>query len=304
MTPSTTGPDVVAVPPASADRASPGWREVDWPSHQRWVTVAGGPLNVIELGEGPPVLFVHGLCGSWQNWLEQLPAFAREHRVIAVDLPGFGRSAMPGERISIAGYARIVDELCATLGIDAATVVGNSMGGFIAAELALISPPRVERLVLVAPAGISIVDQRPLFVMARRAQRFVGAYGAWIALHADTVVRRRRLREQVLGSVFAHPERLPTSLLVQQLGSAGSPGFLDAFDALTSYPIRERLHAIQCPTLLVWGVDDRLVPVRDADVFEQLIPRAQRLIFPDTGHVPMLERPREFNEHVLAVLGE
>ena len=71
------------------------WLDVDWRAHQRWVEVGGRAVNVIDLGSGPPVVFVHGLAGSWQNWLEQLPVLAEDHRVIALDLPGFGQSPMP-----------------------------------------------------------------------------------------------------------------------------------------------------------------------------------------------------------------
>src|SRR5207247_5261751 len=123
--------------------------------------VAGRPANVIEPGAGdPPVVFVHGLAGSWQNWLENLPHFAERHRVIAMDLPGFGASPMPAEKISISGYAQWLDELLGTLGVDEAVVVGNSMGGFIGAELAIAFPRRVRRLVLVSAAGLTIEYQR------------------------------------------------------------------------------------------------------------------------------------------------
>jgi pimeloyl-ACP methyl ester carboxylesterase len=93
--------------------------DVDWRSHQRWVQVDGQPVNTIELGEGPPLVFIHGLSGSWPNWLEQLPVLADEHRVVAMDLPGFGHSPMPAGEISIAGYARVLDGLLGKLGIDA-----------------------------------------------------------------------------------------------------------------------------------------------------------------------------------------
>src|SRR5436305_6793609 len=105
------------------------WLDVDWREHQRWVEVDGRPVNVIELGEGPPLVFVHGLAGSWPNWLEQLPVFAEEHRVLAMDLPGFGHSPMPAMEISMPGYARILDALLEARGIGSAAVVGNSMGG-------------------------------------------------------------------------------------------------------------------------------------------------------------------------------
>jgi pimeloyl-ACP methyl ester carboxylesterase len=132
------------------------WLDVDWRSHQRWLPVGGRRVNVLELGSGPPVVFVHGLSGSWQNWLEQLPVFAQDHRVVAFDLPGFGASEMPDWQISISGYARWLDALYDALGIEAAAVVGNSMGGFIGAELAIAFPARVERLVLVSAAGLTV----------------------------------------------------------------------------------------------------------------------------------------------------
>src|SRR6478672_10595689 len=82
------------------------WLDIDWRDHQRWVIVGGRPVNTIDLGTGPALLFVHGLSGSWPNWLEQLPVFAGERRVIALDLPGFGHSPMPRAEISMSGYAR------------------------------------------------------------------------------------------------------------------------------------------------------------------------------------------------------
>jgi pimeloyl-ACP methyl ester carboxylesterase len=273
--------------------------DVDWRTHQRWVGVHGQPLNVIELGEGPAIVFVHGLSGSWPNWLEQLPVFAREHRVIALDLPGFGHSPMPSEPITIAGYARVLDGLMDAMGVNAATLVGNSMGGFISAELAIAYPQLVERLVLVSAAGISTY-QRPEVMRAvpwlTRAERIVAAYTAWLASKSDAVVRRRSLRNATLGLVTRHPGRLPAPLAAEQLRGAGKPGFMQALGALLEYPIRERLPEIACPTLIVWGDKDRVISLRDANVFEELIPGSRKVVFGDTGHMAMLERPAAFNE--------
>src|SRR5580698_1576676 len=191
------------------------WLDVDWRTHQRWIVIDGQPLNTVELGPerasadgdtdvGQPLVFVHGLSGSWANWLEQLPVFAAEHRVVTLDLPGFGHSPMPSQEISISGYARLLDRLLGELGIDAAAVVGNSMGGFVAAELAIACPQRVERLVLVSAAGISThADPRTLRALPRLQQieRIAIASGAWVAAHSDAVSRRPRLREAALGVV-------------------------------------------------------------------------------------------------------
>lgn len=283
------------------------WLDVDWRKHQRWVILDGQPVNVIELGSGPPLVFVHGLSGSWPNWLEQLPMFAAEHRVITLDLPGFGHSPMPGEQISISGYARLLDRLLDTLGIDAAAVVGNSMGGFIAAELAIAFPQRVERLVLISAAGISTFDNsgavRALPVL-RRAERVLTAYTAWMASKSDTVARRPRLRDATLNVVTRHPSRLPAALVAEQLRGSGKPGFMQALQANLNYDFRDRLPEIACPTLIVWGEKDRLITVRDASVFAELIPDSRVVVYKDTGHMSMIERPARFNALLEEFLSE
>lgn len=283
------------------------WLDIDWRRHQRWVVLGGDVVNVIELTgnradaqghTGQPVVFVHGLSGSWPNWLEQLPVFGAERRVIAMDLPGFGHSPMPAEEITISGYARLLDRLMGELGLGAAAVVGNSMGGFIAAELAIAFPQRVERLVLVSAAGISTTGHpgttRALAGM-RRLETALAGGGAWVASKADTFARRARLRDALLYLVVRHPDRLPAALAAEQLRGAGKPGFIQALASVLDYDVRERLPEIACPTLIVWGDRDRLIPVGDADRFAQLIPGSRKVVFEDTGHMAMLERPRAFN---------
>jgi pimeloyl-ACP methyl ester carboxylesterase len=285
----------------------PPWLDVAWREHQRWVSVAGRPVNVIELGSGPPLVFVHGLSGSWPNWLEQLPVFAAQRRVIALDLPGFGHSPMPAAEISIAGYARILDELLGTLQVDAAAVVGNSMGGFVSAELAIAFPQRVEQLVLVSAAGLS-THQEPLAARLlprlRRAERVAATSAAWFATHSDAFMRRPRLREGALNLVVRHPRRLPSYLAAEQIRGAGKPGFVQALASTIEYDIRDRLVEVACPTLIVWGENDRLIGVADADVFAESIPNSRRVIFEDTGHMAMLERPAAFNALLREFLSE
>jgi pimeloyl-ACP methyl ester carboxylesterase len=279
------------------------WQEVDWRSHQQWIEVDGNPINTIELGPeedrgSQPLVFVHGRSGSWPNWLEQLPAFAATHRVIALDLPGFGHSPMPRQEISISGYARMLERLLGRLGIDAAAVVGNSMGGFIAAELAIAYPQRVERLVLVSAAGLSTYNHRgsvTVLPAMRQIERSLAAVTAWTAAKSDTVARRARLRDATLNLVVRHPSRLDPALAAEQLRGAGKPGFMQAFEAVLHYDVRERLPEIACPTLIVWGDRDRLIPVGDADLFAELIPNSRKVVFGDTGHMAMLERPESFN---------
>jgi len=285
------------------------WMDVDWREHQRWVRIQGRAMNVIELGPEDPagtMVFIHGLSGTWMNWLENLPHFARTHRVIAMDLPGFGASEMPAERISIRGYGQTVDALLGELGVERAVVVGNSMGGFIGAEVAISFPTIVDKLVLVSAAGLSIEHQRNERVLAamRRLETVLAAYTGWIGSRSETLVRRARTRHALFNIVAAHPARLPAPLVAEQLRGSGKPGFIDALDALTDYPIRSRLGEIEAPVLVVWGADDRLVPVADAWEFGELLGDARVVVFDDTGHVAMLERPAAFNALVEGFLAE
>jgi len=283
------------------------WLDIDWREHQRWVSANGQPVNTIDLGEGPPIVFVHGLTGSWPNWLEQLPVFAAKHRVVAIDLPGFGHSPMPHERITISSYARLLDGLLDELGIDAATIVGNSMGGFVSADLAIAFPQRVERLVLVSPAGLSTYRERRgtrVLGVLRRFERVLATCTAWGAANADAITGRPGLRRAILSDLVSHPGRLGAPLAAELVRGAGKPGFMQALAANLDYDFRDRLPEIVCPALIVWGERDHVVTVRDAAVYAELIPGSRKVVFRDTGHLAMVERPDAFNALLTEFLSE
>jgi pimeloyl-ACP methyl ester carboxylesterase len=287
-----------------ADGDDATWMSVDWPSMTRRVPIFGREVNVVDTGgKRPAMVFVHGLGGRWQNWLLNIPAFMGSHRVIALDLPGFGDSEMPADAITIKGYAKTVDALLGELGISSAVFVGNSMGGFVAAEIALSFHTRVERLVLVSAAGLSIEyrNKEPLLTLAR-----VWAAGATrVGARGDSVVTRPRLRRAALQLVLRYPERLSPEMTYELVQGAGAPGFMDALSCLLDYSYRDQLSRIDMPVLIVWGRNDMLVPRGDAREYEQLIgANARRVMFDDTGHVPMIERPNAFNALVAEFVAE
>jgi len=113
----------------------------------------------------------------------------------------------------------------------------------------------------------------------------------WMATRWAGLAGRPRARRQVMRLVAHRADELPGPLIAEQVMGSGKPGFVPALDALTDYPIRDRLSEIQCPVLVVWGEKDRLVPVKDAYVFGELIPDVRVEAWSDTGHVAMLERP-------------
>ena len=223
-----------------------------------------------------------------------------------MDLPGFGASRCPRETITIGGYAAAVDELLGVLGVTRATVVGNSMGGFIGAELAIRFGTWVEKLVSVSAAGLTIEHQRNERALAvlRRGSRLL-ALGNGLA---GVEVRRARTAA-ALAPGDAQRRRRPSRSAAGAAGGRAAawfrwPGFIDALDALTNYPIRDRLGDIAAPTLVVWGAKDLLVPVRDAWKFGELIPDSRVVVYEDTGHVAMMERPVAFNALVQEFLGD
>jgi pimeloyl-ACP methyl ester carboxylesterase len=282
------------------------WREIDWSSHLRTANVRGARVAYAELGAGEPaVVLIHGLGGQWRNWLENIPALAAHRRVIAVDLPGFGDSAVPPDRISISGYAEVVDELCEQLGLGPVVAVGNSMGGFVATELALTHPSRVERLVLVDAAGIV-----PTRGELSRALPFLWAnalIGARLAGANRHLAGRPGLRHALLRLVAHEPRRLRADLVYHGLLEAPRPGMRQALRASLSYLSHEwsdRLEDIRCPTLVVWGEADALIPVRHADEFVRRIPHARAARVPNAGHIPMIETPERFNRELLDFIAE
>jgi pimeloyl-ACP methyl ester carboxylesterase len=287
--------------------ATPDWREVDWAPHVHQIAVGGRKVNYVDYGPRDsdlrPVVLVHGLAACWQCWLEQIPRLAAEgRRVIALDLPGFGDSEMPSEDISVEGYGRSVESLCDSLDLGQVVVVGHSMGGFTAAEFAIQYPKRVERLVLQAAAGISTNDVRRDPTMA--GARVIAGVATRTAARSRFVATRPRMRWLVFQTVMRHPSRIPADLVYELISHTGRPGFLPALDAILGYDYRDRLAQISCPTLVVWGSDDMLVPRRDADEYARVIPGARKVVFDDTGHSPMMERPQTFNDCLMEFLGE
>jgi pimeloyl-ACP methyl ester carboxylesterase len=282
---------------AYADASDTRWMDIDWSAMLRSERIDGRLVNVLDTGgEGKPVLlWLHGLSGLWQNWLLNLPAFMDRYRCVAPDLPGFGASEMPrDEDVSIRRYAHTIDALCDTLGVECPTVIGNSMGGFVGAELALSTPTRIDKLVLVSAAGLSTeyLKREPLLAVARLWTVMTARAGA----RSEPVVKRPRLRRAALQTVVRYPEKLSAPLAWELIQGASKPGFLPALDALMGYSFRDKLERIAVPTLIVWGENDMLVPVGDAARYEQLIgANAEKVVFEDTGHMAMLERPGRFN---------
>jgi pimeloyl-ACP methyl ester carboxylesterase len=274
---------------------NPDWLQIDWREHLHRVQLPGAEVHYAEIGEGEPILFVHGISGSWQNWLENLPHFGRERRAMALDLPGFGASPMPSWTIDMHAYGRLLHDFCEKLGIaGGATLVGNSMGGLVAAEAILSAPGRFDKLVLVSAAGL-INTWLPHQRGAATSHAW-STFGPGFGRAARLIVNNRLARYLTFRPFVRYPRRLRRELLWEQINSGlPAPGFADALDAVIEYDARHRLAEIEIPTMIVWGFDDWVISAMAALSYHRRIPHSRLEIFERTGHVPQLERPARFN---------
>lgn len=233
--------------------------------------MGGCPVRYEVAGEGEPVILVHGLSGSTRWWTRNVPALAERYRVYLVDLPGFGAMRRLRRRFVLSEAAYWLAAWMEAVGLERADVVGHSMGGYISLRLAAQRPGTVRRLVLVAPAvlpaGKSLFGQiLPLLLSVRYTTPSFLPVVARDALRMGPVTLWRAARD----------------LLVQD--------------------VREELRSVRAPTLLIWGENDTLVPPSISHLLRREIPDSRLLIMKKIGHVPMFDRPREFNAALLAFL--
>ncbi len=269
---------------------------------EKRLAVGGIELSVIDEGDGPAILFVHGLGGYKENWEENLGHFAAAgHRTIAVDLPGFGRSDKPaGIPYGIKFFS---DTLCATLdrlGIERAHWVGNSMGGHISAFTALEHPDRVDRLVLVDAAGTNQAEILQLI-----------AANPEMAPRLDLKPTPELIDLMVRSIIFFGPSPRIDKMVARAIDDserrdepARQNATLHSLQSILATPMAERVGAIAAPTMLIWGREDRLVSLACGEIFASRIAGARMHVIDECGHCPMLEKPDEFNRVVTEFLAD
>jgi pimeloyl-ACP methyl ester carboxylesterase len=233
------------------------------------VLVGGWPVHFEVAGEGEPVVLVHGLSGSTRWWSRNVADIAQRYRIYLVDLPGFGKMRRLRRRFVLAEAASWLSEWMDAVGLERAHFVGHSMGGYICLRLAARRPAAVDRLVLVAPAGVPT------------GRSMVGYIGP------------------LLGAArYATPSFLP--VLVRDALRMGPATLWRAATDLLAEDVREDLRRIEAPTLLVWGQRDPLVPPAVGDLLREEIHDSRLLVLKRAAHVPMFDRPREFDAALLA----
>ncbi len=271
------------------------------PLPRHHVTVDGVDIAYVDSGgTGPALVFIHGLSSYTSFWEYQIPAFTGSHRVLALDLPGYGASGRPDAPCTPPWYATVVASWLDGVGVEKATIVGHSMGGQIALTLALEHPEKVERLVLSAPAGLEPFQPG--------AAKFMKDF--WTERRAMQTTEEQ-VRANFVTQVFNRRDAGVERLIEERVRLGLSESFAGTSVAVArsvagmlDFPVRDRLAAIGVPTLVVFGAADRMIPnpiftggaTRSiARIAEERIPGARLVMIPGAGHTVHHDAPEPFN---------
>jgi pimeloyl-ACP methyl ester carboxylesterase len=272
------------------------------------IRLHGHEVSFLREGSGPVILLIHGVTSGSATWERAISLLARDHTVIAPDLLGHGESAKPRGDYSLGGFAAGLRDLLSALDIERATVVGHSLGGGIAMQLAYQFPERVDRLVLVASGGLGrevsfILRAASLpgseLLLPLIAPRWMAAAGRVVG----GVLGRLGLE---LGADLEGMSRGYASLTDPQARRAfvhTVRGVIDPWGQRVS--ARDRLYLTQAmPTLLVWGARDRIIPVHHALAAREAMPGSRLEILENGGHFPHNDQPLWFCEVVTTFMEE
>lgn len=257
---------------------------------QKQVVVFGQKMRYLEAGSGPTVILLHGLGGSTQSWMFTVGPLAEKFHVIVPDQIGFGTSDKPFINYRVRTYVDFLDEFYKQMKIDRATLVGHSMGGWIAATFASRFPEKVDRLVMADAAGYAPPANFD----------FKSLYNLNPSTREDMKV--------LAGKVFFNKSFTTDAMIDQLLAQRMSAGDGYTINSLIDSAGRRedfldgQLDKIRAPTLIVWGREDGLVLLNDGERFKKDIANSKLIVFDRCGHFPQLEKAGEFNAALLEFL--
>lgn len=257
------------------------------PEDATFVELEGVRVRYVDEGQGPPVVLIHGFASSLETWDPVIPRLVEAgHRVVALDLRGFGWTDRPPGDYSSEAQARLVLALMDRLGIDRAAIVGHSYGGGVTLRLALIAPERVERIALYDAWAYS--GQLPAFFHVARADGVGEAmFATWYGERVDDRM-----------ALAFYDQRYVTIELIDAVeASLRRPGTyaaaLAAVRAMHYEAVEDQYRTIEQPVLLLWGREDRVTPLEIGERLSRELPGARLVVYPGCGHFPMIEHSRQ-----------
>lgn len=256
------------------------------------IAVNGTRLYYRTRGSGEPLVFIHGLGSSGQDWDHQVEAFADRYRVITFDVRGHGRSEKPDDPYSIPLFAEDAAALLRALDAAPATVVGLSMGGMIAFQLALDAPELVQRLVVVnstPEAKLDSLKDRWIYWSRRLATQLFGMRAT-----GKLLVRR----------IFVKPDQDELrKQFVERWAANDKQAYLNTIDAIAGWSVEDRLDALTCPTLVI-AADEDYTPISAKEKYAAQLPNADLAVIEDSRHATPVERSEAFNRTLQQFLEE
>lgn len=298
------------------------YRPQEYLFENKFIEIDGVRISYIEEGSGDhTVLFIHGLGGSLNNWDYNFGVFQENYHCLAIDLPGFGNSNRPDIPYSISLHTDFVTNFLSKKGVEKAVLIGNSMGGHISANTAILYPELVERLVLVDASG---ADYKPHWILS-----FLLIYPQWTQRIIVRQARRSTARPyesfergamKLLGKYVVHGNKLA---LVYDMKEKNTEAFFKlmvrySYDFIPSPEFPKYIRAVlrsgksiprtslmedlgrnTAPTLIVWGREDGLVPLKYAHRFNEAIPGSKLITISHAGHMPQIEAADHFNRVVM-----
>jgi pimeloyl-ACP methyl ester carboxylesterase len=255
------------------------------------IVTSQGVVHYEAYGRGSPVILLHGWLGSWGCWLGTMEALAPRYRTYALDFWGFGESDKRRESYDVSDFVALVDQFMERLGIQRAPVIGHSMGGTVALNLALDRPWRVEKVAVVG----SPVDGRSLNIFLKLA-----GY-PWIAFLVWNSPSLLRLGIKLFAPWIAANWSEWYTLLMRDLSKMTLESFLWSIHSLHRTDLTPRLSALRIPTLGVYGCGDKIVDPRQAELFGGVVGSRVEML-DGARHFPMLDKPEEFNPTLLRFL--
>jgi pimeloyl-ACP methyl ester carboxylesterase len=260
------------------------------------IDVAGQPVHVLERGAGEPIVFLHAFPLHAAMWDYQLEVLSPTHRCLALDMPGFGASPPPEdpESATIEGWADLVAGVLDSQGIDTATVVGASMGGYVAMAMLRRHPGRIAGLVLISSRARS--DDGP--TAERRAAQL-----RELRAGADLDALAKGLVEGLLSSSSLARDDLADYVRALTTGVTRE-GWIAALEAMRKRPdAMFTLRQAGVPGLVIVGEMDRVTPIAEANLIRSMLGDAEIVVVPGVGHLPNLEAPDAVDSAILAFLG-
>jgi pimeloyl-ACP methyl ester carboxylesterase len=265
--------------------------------------VRAAGLSVALAGDesAPPLVLLHGLAERRQvfNWL--VPLLARDLRLVAIDLPGFGASPpFPGGGFDLGAVCERIAAVVTELRLERPAMLGHSLGGGVAVRYAAERPGALRALALIAPAGLIATGAvRPSW----RRPRLHALGRAALRTAIPLIARSRGLRERAFARVVGDPSALDAALARElMLGAAQGLSTPAAGIEIVYAGLRDRLDALTLPALVVWGGRDRVVSPRYGELLRDALPDGRLLLLPEAGHVPMCEQPGEVAAAVLELI--